>query len=294
MLKINKYKLISRKINKKQKILLIADIHLCNNYNIKILSNILNAVKIQKPSIICLCGDIIDEFSFLNKKENQKLLLDFFNKLSKYAITLITISSHDYFNLKKYKSGNISSESINYWQNMINKNNNSRVILLNNSTYENEFLTVIGYTPSRNYFKQYENKDVLIKEINETFQNVNKNKYTILMCHSPLRINKKTLENLKIVNSIDLILSGHMHDGLMFPILKKLPTTIGLISPQKKLFPKNTRGKKEFVINKQKIILIITGGIMKFSASAPTFLQKLNFLYNNDMDIIEINYVKHQ
>lgn len=292
MLKVKKYKLINKKINNKQKILLIADIHLCNNYNINILNDIINNVKIQKPNFICICGDIIDEFSVLEKKENEILLLNFLNELSKYAITLLTISSHDYCNLKKYKTGNISSESIKYWHNMIKKNKNNRVILLDNSIYENDLFNIIGYTPSRDYFKSHESEEVLIKEINCKFKNINKDKYTILMCHSPLKIKKKTLEQIKIINSVDLILSGHMHDGLLFPFLKKLPTTIGLVSPQKKFFPKNTRGRKEFIINNKKIVLIITGGIIKFSASSSKFLQKLNCLYYNDMDIIEIDNVK--
>ena len=36
MLKVNKYKLESKKIKNKQKILLIADIHLCDDYDEKI------------------------------------------------------------------------------------------------------------------------------------------------------------------------------------------------------------------------------------------------------------------
>lgn len=292
MLKVKKYNLINKKINNKQKILLIADIHLCNDYNINILDDIINNVKIQKPNFICICGDIIDEFSVLEKKENEILLLNFLNELSKYAITLLTISSHDYCNLKKYKTGNISSESIKYWHNMIKKNKNNRVILLDNSIYENDLFNIIGYTPSRDYFKSHESEEVLIKEINCKFKNINKDKYTILMCHSPLKIKKKTLEQIKIINSVDLILSGHMHDGLLFPFFKKLPTTIGLVSPQKKLFPKNTRGRKEFIINNKKVVLIITGGIMKFSSTAPKFFQKLNPLYHNDMDIIEFDNVK--
>ena len=292
MIKVKKYKLYSNKIKKKFKILLIGDIHLWDDYNKILINNMIEKAKFLNPDIILICGDLIDEFRYLKKLENEKYLLQVLNKLSDISDVFIVLGSHDFMNQKKLKTGNISSESILYWHKMIKNNNNLKIHLLDNEIYETSNYRIIGYNQSRNYYIKQENGDVLIKEMNEKFNDLKENKYTILMCHSPLKINEKTLEQIKIINSVDLILSGHMHDGLLFPILKKLPTTIGLISPEKRLFPANTRGRKEFIINNKKIVLIITGGIMKFSASSPTFLQKLNCLYHNDMDIIEFGNVK--
>ncbi len=292
MIKVKKYKLYSNKIKKKFKILLTGDIHLWDDYNKILINNMIEKAKFLKPDIILICGDLIDEFRYLKKLENEKYLLQVLNKLSDISDVFIVLGSHDFMNQKKLKTGNISSESILYWHKMIKNNNNLKIHLLDNEIYETSNYRIIGYNQSRNYYIKQENGDVLIKEMNENFNDLKEDKYTILMCHSPLKINEKTLEKIKIINSVDLILSGHMHDGLLFPILKKLPTTIGLISPEKKFFPANTRGKKEFIINNKKIVLIITGGIMKFSASSPKFLQKLNCLYHNDMDIIEFGNVK--
>ena len=290
MLKVNKYKLESKKIKNKQKILLIADIHLCDDYDEKIISNILEKVEILKPNIICLCGDIIDEFRFFDKKQNEKFLLDFLNNLSKFAPTLITLGSHDYFNLKKFKINGTSSDAILYWQNLIKKNNNKNVLLLHNQIFENDDLRVIGYTPSRDYFQAGEDSNVLVSELNSNFFFDKKDKkYTILMCHSPRKIEKSVLFKVKFYSTIDLVLSGHMHDGLVFPILKKLPTSIGIISPQRTLFPKNTRGKKTIKVNNHIINLIITGGVLKFSNASPNFFHKLNCLYNQDIDYIEVD-----
>lgn len=290
MLHVNKHKIQNNKITRKNKILLFADLHLWENYNDKILSNILVKTKNLKPDIICICGDIIDEFRFLNKAENRKCLMIFFNKLAIIAPTIITLGSHDYFNLKKLKTGNIAKKAIDYWQNMINENKNPNLILLKNQIFETPYLRIIGYTPSRDYFKNFEDEKILISEINHNFPLLPKdNKYTILMCHSPLRINNKTLSQINNYPNIDLILSGHMHDGLLFPLLKKLPTSIGLISPQRKLFPKNARGKNKFKIDNHVLNLIVNGGILKFSNCAPKILQRLNFLYHNDIDFIEID-----
>lgn len=290
MLKVNKYNLKSIKTNKKLKILLIADIHLCDNYKKDILENIIKKVAKLKPSYICICGDIIDEFRYLDKKTNKDILLNFLNHLANISPTTITLGSHDYFNSRKHKTNNIANEAIKYWHNIIKNNNNQNLILLDNQIYESDDIRIIGYTPSREYFRSYENKEILISELNNNFKKTFKdNKYTILMCHTPRVLTKETLQKININSSIDLILSGHMHDGLVFPILKKLPTTIGFVSPQKTIFPKNTRGNKRIIINNHLINLIITGGIMKFSASAPIILQKFNFLYYNDIDLIEID-----
>lgn len=290
MLKVNKYKIKNKKIYNKQKLLLIADVHLWDNYNFDIIDNIIEQAKKLNPHIICVCGDIIDQFKYLDKKENLDILLKFLNKLANITTTLITLGSHDFFNLKKSKTNNIAANAIKYWHKIIKENNNPNLILLDNDIYENDYLKIIGYTPSRDYYRIGEDKDTLISEINEIFKmNFDDQKYTILMCHTPRKINNDTLRKININHNIDLILSGHMHDGLMFPVLKKMPTTIGFISPQRTLFPENTRNKRKFIIDNHEINLVITGGIMKFSASAPMFLQKLNFLYNNDIDFIEID-----
>ena len=290
MLKLNRYKINSKKITKQQKILLIADIHLWDNYNPKIINNIIEQANKLNPDFICICGDIIDQFRYLDDNKNLETLLKFLNNLAAITTTLITLGSHDFFNLKKDKTKNIASEAIKYWHKIIKDNNNHNLILLDNEIYETNNLRIIGYTPSRDYYKNCEDSNILINEINNYFDLPNKNhKYTILMCHTPRRITKNILGQFKIYSTIDLILSGHMHDGLLFPILKKLPTTIGLVSPQRTFFPKNTRNKRKFTINNHEINLVITGGIIKFSNSAPHILQKINFLYHNDIDLIEID-----
>ena len=74
--------------------------------------------------------------------------------------------------------------------------------------------------------------------------------YNILLTHSSSPL-LESLEDGKLhtLENTDLVLSGHMHNGVI-PFAK----TYGLISPQSKLFPKYTHGDMEcygtlFVIN---------------------------------------------
>ena len=67
-----------------------------------------------------------------------------------------------------------------------------------------------------------------------------------------------------------------MHNGLILRILDKIiKNNYGLISPDKRFFAKNTRGK----IKTEYYTIIITGGITKLSPSSTKILSKLNGLY---------------
>ncbi len=287
MIKINKRIIKSSKIDATTKIVLIADIHLWDNYNEQLIDNLIKNLLKIKPNFICICGDIIDEFRYLNNEENEKHLLKILNTIAHIAPTFISLGSHDFLNAKKHKTDNLSFRSLRYWQKMIKANANPNLNLLHNSIYEYNNFRIIGYTPSQKYYGCNESTKILTKELNQAFPNkYYDNKFNILMIHSPQRITTDLLSKLKINQNIDLILSGHMHDGLVFPLLKKLPSNIGFVSPQRKFFPDNTRGIKKIIINNKTIYLIITGGLLKFSHMSPKVFHKLNFLYHSDIDYI--------
>ena len=66
-----------------------------------------------------------------------------------------------------------------------------------------------------------------------------KGKYNILLCHSPIDIcTKEYLEN----SNIDLVLCGHMHGGVLPNFLRKVVKNGGIITPERKPFPKNCYG----------------------------------------------------
>jgi len=91
------------------------------------------------------------------------------------------------------------------------------------------------------------------------------------------------------LNKVDLILSGHMHNsGLPFlltrPINKLLKTTMGLVSPTRRLFPKYAQGKTTKIKNG-----IIHQGIHKISDK--TSLRFLNKIYRVHIQNINIKRV---
>ena len=113
--------------------------------------------------------------------------------------------------------------------------------------------------------------------------NLPKKKYKVALIHSPILLSeKKVVEKSK---EYDLVLSGHMHNGLIPRILDKIiKNNYGLISPDKRLFAKNTRGK----IKTKYYTIIITGGITKLSPSSTKILYKLNGLYQISINKITV------
>ena len=89
--------------------------------------------------------------------------------------------------------------------------------------------------------KYYFEKKLDKKELKDTFNKlkIKKGKYNILLCHSPIDIcTKEYLDD----SNIDLVLCGHMHGGVLPNFLRKVVKNGGIITPERKLFPKKCYG----------------------------------------------------
>ena len=126
-----------------------------------------------------------------------------------------------------------------------------------------------------------------IKEIDKNIH-MNKRYYNILLCHSPIDVLKKdVLNNSKEIRKTNLILSGHMHNG-MVPKFLDHKGNIGFIGPNKIFLPKTARGIVTKYIDYHEINLIISGGITKISSENSKFLHKFNNCLNSEIVIINI------
>ena len=91
--------------------------------------------------------------------------------------------------------------------------------------------------------------------------------------HSPICISDKIIK--KELNKYDIVLSGHMHNGVVPPVLDELfDNNRGIIDPHKKVFPKNARG-----IIKNDNVTIISSGVTKISNSAGKMLKWLDIFF---------------
>ncbi len=283
-----KYELSSDKIKKDIKIFLISDIHISSIFKRENINIIISEIKREKVDYICIAGDLIDGNNILDEKDNYSFTIDFLKKFSTMAKVIISIGNHDVSSLLKnsFHTKWKYERKPNFFKDVSNIKN---VILLDNEMYSENDINFIGFTPSYHYYWNSDgNSKQLIEDMNSTDLDIPKDKYNVLLCHSPIHVfNDEVLANAQMMKNIDLVLSGHMHNGMVPPFLEKIwHGNSGLITPNKTFFPKakTTRG----MIKKNKKILIISGGITKLSYSAPNFLHPFDDFFPMNVEIVNI------
>lgn len=257
---------ISHTYNKK--IALFADLHFSSSYSKRIFDEILNNIKKNNPDYICIPGDIIDDATVLKNEILVEELNDFLKKLSVQAPLILSYGNHDEVIIKHHKS--IYYDTTSFFHNL---NEIPNVYFLDNQNITIEGLNFIGYHPNYSYFKSKEKEQ--LENIDEIKKCIISNYCNILLCHSPIKILNHSL-------SVDYILAGHMHNGLVPSFFYRADKNRGLVGPYCTLFPKLSRG---LVIN-EKTKLIITGGVKKISNSSSFILRGLNRFYPIDIDYI--------
>ena len=165
----------------------ISDLHLGPIYRANFLNRVVDRINLLEPEAVFISGDFFDgrrtDFSWLNH------LLDAI--ITKKGI-FYGFGNHDlYLGADKAKEI-INSESL---------------VILDNKMLEVDGLQIIGL----DYLSDISNTNGdLLKEVLED-NNYNENQPSILIFHAPLNI--ETFKEAKI----DLQLSGHTHDGQLFP-----------------------------------------------------------------------------
>ena len=238
---INKNYSLSSNIN--ANIVLISDIHYYSKGDIKHLNKVLDNIKKTNPKFICIPGDIIDEINIKDEVD----FITWLNKLSKISTVFISLGNHEYYKDKYNKK---FEKPFNFIKKLKNIKN---LYLLDNENKTVDNINFIGLTlPIEYYFKETSREIDFSKYLKGL--KIEKDKYNILLCHSPINLcNKKVLEN----SGIDLVLCGHMHGGITPRFLRMFMKNRGFISPTKTIFPKNAYGH----IKIDKTDIMITSGI---------------------------------
>ena len=257
------------------KIVVISDIHYNDKKDLKKLERLYNVLKNYNPNYICIPGDIID-----NNDIDKTYILEWLEKLSKIGKVIVSLGNHDL--REKIKPGKYKNFIDEDYISDLEKIDN--LYLLNNKNVEFEDIYFYGYTQSFYYYYSNKNEDrfIMKKEIiNNKVCNKLPDKFKVLLMHSPICLKYDEID--KMLSKYDLILTGHMHNGVMPPILDDVfKNDVGLIAPNKRLFPKYARG----VVKKDNIV-VISSGVTKLSKSAPKVLWPLNIFFPIGINVIE-------
>lgn len=274
------------------------DLHYFKGFDDKKLEIIEENLASSPLEYLCMAGDIIDSVDFLKTdKAKAEKLLYWLEDLGKKYKTFVNLGSHD-FTTCDFKQGKYAFPE-EYWKEA-NQIKNVHVSHYD-PYYEDEKVIIYSLElPYQYYFNSgnCESKEWLLgkleimKRFSSYISHLDNSKVKILIVHSPIYMTDPDI--IKCIREFDFVFCGHMHNGMVFPVIDDIiRNNKGIIAPNKSLFPDNARGSKVITINGHEIHLIINGGITKLQESAG-FLEKFNVFYPMSIDEVKVNSRKLQ
>ena len=237
-LEVTKYVVENKKVPKEfdgYNIVQISDLHskLFGENNKKLIQKI----KSLNPDIVVVTGDLID-----GENNNYNVALDFMKEISKLYRVYYIIGNHEQKSLiKKYKDEYKDYFNKLHQMDFINLDNNKVEIVKGNSNINLYGLTV-PYSCYKYLFDNQETTSIDINFLEEKLGKVDREQFNILLAHTPFYFDEYEKWGA------DLTLCGHVHGGIV-----RLPLVGGLLSPDRKFFPKYDLG--EYIKNKSTMIV---------------------------------------
>ena len=237
-LEVTKYVVENKKVPKEfdgYNIVQISDLHskLFGENNKKLIQKI----KSLNPDIVVVTGDLID-----GENNNYNVALDFMKEISKLYRVYYIIGNHEQKSLiKKYKDEYKDYFNKLHQIDFVNLDNNKVEIVKGNSNINLYGLTV-PYSCYKYLFDNQETTSIDIDFLEEKLGKVDREQFNILLAHTPFYFDEYEKWGA------DLTLCGHVHGGIV-----RLPLVGGLLSPDRKFFPKYDLG--EYIKNKSTMIV---------------------------------------
>lgn len=220
--------LTNKKLSKPLKVVFISDTHLCRNIflreNFNLWSTLRGLKKIDKIDFFVLGGDYINTAKDYLNERTLNTFKTFLTELTKHAPVIMIKGNHDsYFKTKK-------SEEI--YASFANMNN---IFLLDNKQVEMFGIKITGFSPSRETYhaSKYGRHAQLIAR--EQFKaegfKFNEDDFNLILTHSPMSLSNQIMEEKGklFYRKADVVLSGHMHNGLIlsrnFELFHKITRT---------------------------------------------------------------------
>ncbi|WP_343002744.1 metallophosphoesterase [Intestinibacter bartlettii] len=237
-LEVTKYVVENKKVPKEfdgYNIVQISDLHskLFGENNKKLIQKI----KSLNPDIVVVTGDLID-----GENNNYNVALDFMKEISKLYRVYYIIGNHEQKSLiKKYKDEYKDYFNKLHQIDFVNLDNNKVEIVKGESNINLYGLTV-PYSCYKYLFDNQETTSIDINFLEEKLGKVDREQFNILLAHTPFYFDEYEKWGA------DLTLCGHVHGGIV-----RLPIVGGLLSPDRKFFPKYDLG--EYTKNKSTMIV---------------------------------------
>lgn len=268
---IDKYEINTTKLDKK--FLIISDIHYSSKKDKDVLDKVYAKIKDNFYDYILIPGDFINNARI----DDEDIFLDFIANLGKIAPIIMSVGNHDTALGKGKKKTYCLNEDL------FNKIKAIKhVHLLDNDSYKKDNIRFIGLTLPLDYYRYHENKNYFKRYVNNIFKSVPKTTYNILLCHSPVFFeDEKLIKEVPFLDNISLVISGHMHGGLVPRFLRKKMKGKGFVDPFHSLIPKRSYGFYHLSNDKR---VVISSGVLKFPSNS--YVGFFNRFY--DIELVEL------
>ena len=249
VLQVSTYNIANSMIPKRfngYKIIQISDFH--NTDSKKLNSDLIEEIKVKKPDIIVITGDLVD-----SRNTNIDVAIEFVKNIKGTAPIYYVSGNHE-ANIDEYEL-------------LKEKLEKEDVTILDNKVevleVEDSKINIIGVDdPNMSYHPDATDALKVGNELSEI--NYDKNNFTILLSHRP------ELFDVYVNNSMNLVLTGHAHGGQV-----RIPFIGGVVAPNQGLFPKYDSGK----FLKDETTMIVSRGIGN---------SIIPFRINNRPELVEI------
>lgn len=215
---IRSVSIFDSKVKKRIKICFISDLH-----NYCCTPKFYDDVREYKPDVILLGGDIITASP--GKKQDNAYA--FFEKISQIAPTYLALGNHE------YRAKIYPDVYHDMYPDLVKKLDECNIKILSNESelFENCNVKVTSAEIDRLYYKRFKVQNMPDDYIETISGKCDTQIYNILLAHNP-----DYFEKYNSYGS-DLILSGHVHGGLI-----RLPFLQGVAHPGIRFFPKFSGG----------------------------------------------------
>ena len=214
-MQIEEYEVFTDKINNIN-ITHISDIHLSQTKKNIDLDLLINSIKMTNPNYIVITGDFYAGHktkSFTDPKEKE-LVLGYLNELKKIAPIVMSLGNHD---IKEDNEEELRKEFLKFEEDNVHPVDRDYVY-----TDENRKINFIGYMqPKRAYSVgdiSRRKRKIIVEDIYKYMPKSIKNGYfNIGLVHTPVIAHDKKLLLMDDypTKKLDLVLSGHHHNGLV-------------------------------------------------------------------------------
>ena len=285
------------------KIAIISDLHFSYKVKDSKLNAIIKFLQKLKPNYIFLPGDLIDYADMIDDPNEAERLLRFIEKLARVAPFIMSYGNHDFY--RRAGKDWIEDRSEKFFRDVAAIKN---VHVLDNQTFTDQNIYALGLTLSFKYYGEgkftqpgKENKAVLLQNLKslppELLHKLPAKKLRFTLIHSPIYLHDDDVT--KELAEFDYFISGHMHNGVVPPVLDSLwLSDKGIVAPTKNFLPPNIR--HTIKTNEDKSIVAgpittfhqITGPLQLANAIYPTHVALLEF--SKDKKYARKPYVGHK